>query len=450
MNLNQDTIIAPITAPGIGAVSVIRISGSQSFPIVNALFPTKDLSAMKSHTLHYGNMVKGEKIIDEVVISTFKGPNSYTKEDVLEIACHGSPYIVKTLLMELIAAGARMAKPGEFTTRAFLNGRFDLSQAEAVADLINSETEASHTIALQQLRGGVSSEIKKLREELIHFASMIELELDFSEEDVEFANREELKVLVAKIEEVVISLIDSFEYGNAMKEGIPIVIAGRPNAGKSTLLNALLKEDKAIVSSIPGTTRDVIEDVFVLDGVKFRLIDTAGLRSTDDTIENIGVERAYAKIKGASLVLYLVDMTNGLEQEELEEISDLGANILLVQNKIDALHADQSEIETELDHISISAKEGINLEALKQKIINETAKAKPASDVIISSLRHLEILKNLKEDLIRVLEGLNEGVSNDFTAMDIRSALNHLGEITGEISTDDLLDNIFSKFCIGK
>ena len=386
-----------------------------------------------------------------MVITVFKGPHSYTKEDVIEISCHGSSFILKSILQLLIKKGARLAKPGEFTQRAFINGRFDLAQAEAVADLIAAESEAAHSTAMKQMRGGFSGEIKLLREELIHFASMIELELDFSEEDVEFANRDELKALVAKIQNPVKKLIESFELGNVLKNGIPVVIAGKPNAGKSTLLNALLNEEKAIVSDIPGTTRDVIEDTFNVEGTLFRFIDTAGLRETSDKVESIGVERTRAKMKEAAVIMLLLDLSTQNQREideQIEEVKSLGIPYLTLGNKTDL---STSLTTSGSDIIRISAKESTNLEVIKSTLLElSQSNLLRTEGTIITSVRHYESLQKTQEALIRVLDGIESGISNDFLAMDIRESLRHLGEITGEITTDDLLDNIFSKFCIGK
>lgn len=447
----NDTIVALATPPGLGAIGVIRISGNSSFEIINKVFYGKNISKANSHTVHFGTIRDGEEILDEVVVTIFKGPHSYTLEDVIEISCHGSTYILQSVIQLLIRNGARLAKPGEFTQRAFINGRFDLAQAEAVADLIAAESEAAHSTAMKQMRGGFSGEIKLLREELIHFASMIELELDFSEEDVEFASRDELKTLIIKIQTPVDELIKSFELGNALKNGIPVVIAGKPNAGKSTLLNALINEERAIVSDIPGTTRDVIEDTFNVEGTLFRFIDTAGLRETQDKIEAIGVERSKEKMKQAKVIVLLLDL-HAQNKEEIEEqiaqVESYNIPFLVLGNKMDLY----SEPEVELDTIiKVSAKEGTNLDLLRSKLLELSQSNQLKTEgTIITSIRHYESLQKTKEALSRVLDGIDSGISNDFLAMDIRESLQHLGEITGEITTDDLLDNIFSKFCIGK
>ncbi len=452
--MNLDTIVALATAPGIGAIGVIRVSGPKTIDLVNGVFQGKDLSMVESHTIHLGTIRDDEKIIDEVLVSIFKGPNSYTKEDVIEISCHGSPFIIQQLIKLLLRQGARLAKAGEFTQRAFINGRFDLAQAEAVADLIASENESMHSAAMQQMRGGFSQEIKNLREQLVHFASMIELELDFAEEDVEFASREDLKRLINDLKSLIARLTESFSLGNAIKNGIPTVIAGKPNAGKSTLLNALLNEEKAIVSDIPGTTRDVIEDVIHVDGIAFRFTDTAGIRTTEDKVEAIGVERTYAKMKEASVIIYLIDLIHDTAtevQRQLTYLKDLKVPYLLVGNKMDQAQTDIREVVSQENALLISASEKENLEnlkeALKELVSLDDFKT---GNTIVTNLRHYESLMQTNDALDRVITGIDNEVTNDFVAMDIRNSLHHLGEITGEVTTDDLLDNIFSKFCIGK
>ena len=388
-----------------------------------------------------------------------KGPNSYTGEDTIEISCHGSQFIQQKILQLCQTAGARMAGPGEFTLRAFLNGKMDLSQAEAVADLIASDSGASHQLALKQMRGGFSEEIRLLRQKLIHFASLIELELDFAEEDVQFASRDDLKIVIEQLLNVIKDLVKSFELGNVIRKGIPIVIAGKPNAGKSTLLNALLNEDRAIVSEIPGTTRDTIEEEITLEGIKFRFIDTAGLRDTNNVIEQIGVSKAFEKMNESPLILYLFDVliSNGkeLKQElkKLKENLNEGVQIIPVGNKMDIVSI--YNIENEFKYIDnlflISAKEKTNIDKLRSFLLTLYGKGKiEANTSIVTSARHAEALNKTSEDLTRVYEGLTKNVSNDFIATDLRQAMIHLGEITGEISTEDLLENIFSKFCIGK
>jgi tRNA modification GTPase len=453
-NLFEDTIVALATAQGISAIAVIRLSGNNAMAIAQKSFPGKDLTKQSSHTIHFGNFQDGSKIIDEVLVSIFKAPHSFTKEDAIEISCHGSPIIIKEIIKTLLKDGARLAQPGEFTKRAFLNGRFDLAQAEAVADLITAETDNARQAALNQMRGGFSKEINHLREELIHFASLIELELDFGEEDVEFAERSDLKDLIIKIQSYLSALIDSFDQGNVIKNGVPTVIAGKPNAGKSTLLNALLNEERAIVSEIPGTTRDTIEDEIVLGGINFRFVDTAGLRETKDTIEAIGVERTREKMKKASLILYLFDLSNSTVDEineQFAEISALGIPFLAIGNKMDKADPQVLSHLNGQDLILISASNKTNLHLLKEKILAKVqVKDVKTGDVMVTNLRHYQNLLQTKQALDHVLTGMDSHVTGDFLAMDIRQALHYLGEITGSITTDDLLDNIFSKFCIGK
>ena len=450
----NDTIVALSTPHGAGAIAVIRLSGNEAILIANELFEGKDLTQVPTHTLHFGSIKQKGEVLDEVVASIFKGPRSYTKEDVVEFSCHASPYIIEQLLQLTISKGARMARPGEFTQRAFVNGRFDLAQAEAVADLIAAENKAAHSNAIRQMRGGFSGEIKALREQLIHFASMIELELDFSEEDVEFASRDELKALITQLMVPINGLIRSFELGNVIKNGIPIVIAGKPNAGKSTLLNALLNEERAIVSNIAGTTRDVIEDVMNIDGISFRFIDTAGLRDTEDEIEAIGVSRTKEQMQKASVILYLIDLAQANLAETREEITALRSEeipYLLIGNKSDkATEAIKAVVSSEKG-LLISAKDKTDLDKLKQKLMQVVdLEGLNAEATFVTNSRHVSVLKNTHEALERVITGIDCQITNDFLAMDIRQALHHLGEITGEITTDDLLDNIFSKFCIGK
>ena len=453
---NEETIIALATPQGVGAIGVIRLSGPNSIKLVNQVFKGKDLEVQESHTIHFGTIRDGDKTLDEVLISLFIAPKSFTKEDVIEISCHGSNLIIRQIIQLLIRKGARSAKPGEFTKRAFINGQFDLAQAEAVADLINADSEAAHHAALNQMRGGFSGKIKQLRQELIHFASMIELELDFGEEDVEFASRDDLKVLVNKLLKVVNALIHSFDLGNVIKNGVPTVIAGKPNAGKSSLLNALLNEEKAIVSDIAGTTRDFIEDEIIIGGVAFRFIDTAGLRKTTDTIEAIGVERSLAKMKEASLIIYLFDLAN-LDvvemNQEINQLENTGVPFLKLGNKVDQVG--ESVVENlqkqHADMLFLSAKSPKQVEKLKERILELVNLDKfKRGDTVVTNIRHYDSLLQTKNSLDQVIEGINNQVTNDFVSMDIRQALHHLGEITGEITTDDLLANIFSKFCIGK
>lgn len=453
---NEDTIVALATPNGVGAIGVIRLSGPQAIVIANRVFRGKDLTRQPSHTIHFGNIVDGELILDEVLVSLFVAPKSYTRENVVEISCHGSGYIIESIIKLLIKNGARAAKAGEFTMRAFLNGQLDLSQAEAVADLIAANSKASQQAAMQQLRGGFSSQLQALREQLVTFASLIELELDFSEEDVEFANRAQLRQLVYDIERVITRLIQSFELGNAIKQGVNTVIAGRPNAGKSTLLNALLNEDRAIVSHIPGTTRDTIEEVLNINGINFRLIDTAGIREATDTIEQIGVQKTMEKISQTAVLLYVYDvqeLTPSELQKDITSLQQPGIPIIVIANKIDLL---KNDINTDplpdgVEQLFISAKEKQHIDELKQLIYQKTVKGQLSGDeTLITNIRHLEALQKTEQALTQVLNGLDSQVTSDFLSMDIKQGLHYLGEITGTVTTDDLLDNIFSKFCIGK
>jgi len=450
---NSDTIIALATPAGSGAIAVIRLSGPEAISITNKVFRGKDLNKQASHTIHFGTIREGETILDEVLVSLFVGPRSYTKENVVEISTHGSKYIIESIIKLMIRNGARAAKPGEFTLRAFLNGSLDLSQAEAVADLIASNSAASHQVALQQMRGGFSNELKVLREQLIHFASLIELELDFSEEDVEFANRDQLKQLILTITNVIYKLIRSFEQGNVMKNGLPAVIAGKPNVGKSTLLNALLNEERAIVSDIAGTTRDTIEDELTIGGILFRFIDTAGLRETEDIIEAKGVERTLEKMKQAKLIIYLVDPLQNMAdiRSQIEEYQSLQIPSVFVVNKSDLLSPQQQQELAIFSPSYISAKNKEGIDELKDEILHRVNLHNISTDdVLVSNVRHLEALQRTFGSLERVLYGIDNPVTSDFLAMDIKQALYYLGEITGTVTTDDLLDNIFSKFCIGK
>jgi tRNA modification GTPase len=450
---HNDTIVALATPQGIGALAVIRLSGEKSISVVNSVFKGKDLEAQSTHTIHYGHIVDGDRVIDEVLVSLFIGTRSFTKENSVELSSHGSPVIVKEIIKLLLTKGARLATPGEFTKRAFLNGRFDLAQAEAVADLIQAETENGRQAALNQMRGGFSQEIRVLREELIHFASMIELELDFGEEDVEFAKRDDLKNLIGRLLTFLDRLIRSFDQGNVIKNGIPTVIAGKPNAGKSTLLNTLLNEEKAIVSDIPGTTRDFIEDEVEWGGISYRFIDTAGLRETKDVIESMGVQRTREQMQKAALILYLFDLRSTtaeqLAQEELT-LKEMSIPYLLVGNKMDNISTEA------LDSfgnsiVPISALRKTNIDILKDKITSRFAmKDVKQGDVFVTNLRHYQNLVQTRSALNRVVGGIDNGITGDFLAMDIRQSLHFLGEITGEITSDDLLANIFGKFCIGK
>lgn len=455
----SNTIVALSTPPGFGAIAVIRLSGPEAISTVNSVFKGKDLAEQASHTLHFGTIREKEgRVVDEVVVALFKAPHSYTKEDVVEISCHGSDYIVQQIIRLLLRQGARLAEAGEFTKRAFLNGQFDLAQAEAVADLIASDSALSHQVAVQQLRGGFSQEIKALRARLIHFASMIELELDFGEEDVEFADREALRALIEELQGVIRQLLRSFELGNVIKNGVPTVIVGKPNAGKSTLLNVLLNEEKAIVSEIPGTTRDFIEDEISIEGITFRFIDTAGLRETTDVVEALGVERTRQKVGQASLILYLFDVNRSSPAELEEEIRLLNqaqAPLLAVGNKIDSASspATLSPFRERPDVVLISASRCLHIEELRQAILDKVKEGKLQGhqhNTIVTNIRHADSLHQTNEALNDVLAGVNGGLSGDLVAADIRRALYSLGLITGEITSEDLLDNIFSKFCIGK
>ena len=453
--ISQDTIIALATSPGVnGAIAVIRLSGSKAIELVNEVFKGKDLAKQDSHTVHFGTLRDQEIIIDEVLITLFKGPNSYTKENVVEISTHNSKFIIERVINLLIKKGARAARAGEFTLRAFINGGMDLSQAEAVADLIASNSAASHQIAMQQMRGGFSNQLKKLREDLVNFASLIELELDFSEEDVEFANREQLKTLIQNILSVINKLVQSFEQGNVLKNGVPVVIAGKPNVGKSTLLNALLNEERAIVSEIAGTTRDTIEDEININGITFRFIDTAGIRQTQDVVEAIGVERTREKMKKARLIIYLFDPINdhiAAVQQQITELQSLNIPFVTIVNKSDLIDADQRKEFGVLNPIYISAKHQIGIEELKEELLHQVNLTNVnTDDIMVTNIRHVEALQNTQIALEKVLFGIDNPVTSDFLALDIRQALHHLGEITGTVTTDDLLENIFSKFCIGK
>lgn len=463
----DETICAPATAPG-GALSVIRISGTHSHDILGSVFiPTGDavkMSGTKGFRVIHGEICDGGELIDEVLVTVFRGPRSYTGEDSAEISCHASPYIVRRILEILIRHGAVTAFPGEFTQRAFLNGRIDLSQAEAVADVIAASGRSAHRIAMRQMRGGFSAEIGKLRAELLHFVSLIELELDFGEEDVEFASRQELKDIVTRVRSLAGKLAGSFIAGNAIRNGIPVTIAGKPNSGKSTLLNALLMEERAIVSEIPGTTRDTVEDTIDIDGTLFRFIDTAGLRQTADIIENLGIRRTIEKLEQASVILLVGDVNDTVSDicKYIDELGTAsagsGATIIPVINKADLAGPDtRADLEKELrgagigEFIFISAREHSGLDALKDRITQAALKNSPgADDVIITNVRHYEALLQVSESMDRVLEGMEAGIPDDLLSGDIRQAIHYLGEITGEITTDEILGNIFRNFCIGK
>jgi tRNA modification GTPase len=458
-----DTICAIATSPGMGAIAVIRISGMDAITISDKIFSSKKnkkLVDAKSHSLLFGDILKDEQAIDEVLMAVFKAPNSFTGENTVEISCHGSVFIQQKILQLLVENGARLAAPGEFTLRAYLNKKMDLSQAEAVADLISSDSEAAHKMAMHQMRGGFSAELNELRVKLINFASLIELELDFAEEDVEFADRSQFLQLITIIQQVLHRLINSFSVGNVIKTGIPVAIAGEPNVGKSTLLNALLNEERAIVSEIAGTTRDTIEDEINIDGINFRFIDTAGIRETVDAIESIGISRTYEAIGKAQAVIYMFDagkddalMVKSNAEEIKAKMKGSGLNLLLIANKADKL--DNHELKQKFavleDVIFISAKQKENITELTQRLSGFVNKGiLNSGETIVSNIRHFEALKKASQALDDVSNGMNAGITGDFLAIDIRKALHHLGEITGAISADDLLGNIFSKFCIGK
>jgi tRNA modification GTPase len=468
----KDTIVALATPSGAGAIAVIRVSGKDAVKVVDPLFRSirgKNLSEQKTHTVHLGHIVDGNRILDEVLVSLFLGTRSYTGEPTVEISCHGSSYIQQQLIQLLLRSGCRMANAGEFTLRAFLNGKMDLSQAEAVADLIASDTEASHQIAMQQMRGGFSSEIQKLREELLNFASLIELELDFSEEDVEFANREQFEALLNRIEKVLKRLIDSFAVGNVLKNGIPVAIVGEPNVGKSTLLNALLNEERAIVSDIAGTTRDTIEDEISIGGIGFRFIDTAGIRDTKDVVETIGIKKTFEKIEQAQVVILLLNTENFLNfqgklKKEVEQIHHKHPlkPLIIIANKVDRLSPEErltvenflgeiSDVRPKFHYLLLSAKTGEGIDTLQKKLLNlVNTGALRNNETIVTNSRHYDALLKALEEIQKVQEGLELGISGDLLAIDIRQALYHFGEITGEITSDDLLGNIFANFCIGK
>lgn len=461
--MNQDTICALATANGIGAIGIIRVSGNQSFEIVNKIFEGKNLEKVDSHTVHYGFIKDEDETIDEVMISVFHAPKTFTTENSVEISFHGSPYIGKKILEALIKNGARMAKAGEFTMRAFMNGRIDLSQAESIADLIASENEASRKVALNQLKGGISNEISFLRNDLLNFTSLIELELDFAEEDIEFADRTALKSLLYKIEDKLNSLIESFQYGNAIKNGTAVAIIGKPNAGKSTLLNALLKEERAIVSNIAGTTRDTIEEILHIKGHAFRLIDTAGLRETADEIEAIGVKKAKEKVENAEILVYLADAGTEDFSEDIQIIKSLlrdDLKLIICATKIDEVvptHYEKLEqifrnnISTDFDFIKISAVENQNIQDLKNELSSYIEHLKSdEGNVVITNQRHYEALQKSLNSVKQVDEAVTSQITTELLAYELRNALEHLGEISGEFTNDEVLGNIFSKFCIGK
>ena len=466
----EDTIIALATPSGMGAIAVMRISGKGAIESVDNVFKSvkssKKLSQQKTHTIHLGHIMDNDRVVDEVLVSIFKGPNSYTGEDVVEISCHGSVYVQQEIIQLFLLKGIRLADPGEFTLRAFINGKLDLSQAEAVADLIASDSKASHQLAIQQMRGGFSNEIENLRQQLLNFASLIELELDFSEEDVEFANRDDFQKLITKITNVLKRLIESFAYGNVLKNGIPVAIIGEPNVGKSTLLNTLLNEEKAIVSDIAGTTRDAIEDELIIDGVAFRFIDTAGIRHTDDVVESIGIKKTFEKTQQAQVIIYLFDasvirylkdyepLLKSIKKEInkiVEAYSD--KKIIIVANKADLLSDNEiGKIQQYLNNpLFISAKDDLGISELKAQLTSLlNTGALSNNQTIVSNSRHFEALTKALAEINNIQKGINTNLSSDLIAIDIRQALHHLGEITGKVTTEDLLGNIFANFCIGK
>ena len=462
--IQNDSIIALATPSGVGAISVIRISGEDAIAIVSKFFTSisgKVLKNQKTHTIHLGHIVSDHQIIDEVLVSVFKNPRSYTGENVVEISCHGSSFIQQEIIQLFLKNGCRMADNGEFTMRAFLNGKMDLSQAEAVADVIASNSSASHQMAIQQMRGGITNELKELRAQLLYFAALIELELDFSGEDVEFADRTKFKKLVTTTTSVLKRLIESFAFGNAMKHGIPVAIIGEPNVGKSTLLNTLLNEEKAIVSDIAGTTRDAIEDELIIDGVAFRFIDTAGIRETTDVVESIGIKKAYEKAENAQLIIFLIDANKFSETKEvfLEEIETIkkrfpNKRLLVIANKMDSLsEAQKEEITSQIDEILLlSAKQKVGIDILLNELTSLVNKgALSNNETIVTNSRHFEALNNALEAIMSVQQGIDLEISTDLFSIDIRECLRHLGNITGEYDVDkDILGHIFSNFCIGK
>ncbi len=455
--IKQDTITAIATPAGEGAIAIIRLSGKKAIKITDNFYKGKNnkkLSQQKPNTIHFGEIVDNSQIIDEVLVSIFREPNSYTGENLVEISCHGSIFIQQKILKTALKYGAKLAKPGEFTMRAFLNGKLDLSQAEAVADLISSKSAAANKVAINHLKGGFSKQLQELRTKLVDFVSLIELELDFGEEDVEFADRTQLKNLINEIRKQIKSLVNSFDFGNAVKNGIPVAIIGQPNVGKSTLLNTLLKDDKAIVSEIAGTTRDSIEDIISINGVLFRFIDTAGLRDTDDTVENLGIERTVDKVKKAEIVLYLIDASVNKKPELYEKIKPYLTNkkLIILLNKIDKITENLLLNNFKnIEILEISAKHGTNINKLEKSLLNAINFANyNENDVVISNARHLEALEKTYQSAERVIKGLEKNLSTDLLSFDIREMLHYLGEITGEITNDEILHSIFKNFCIGK
>jgi tRNA modification GTPase len=460
----DDTIVAPATANGLAALGVIRVSGKMSFQIVNSIFKGKDLNKKTTHTIHYGHIVDGDVLIDEVLVSVFKGPKSFTAEDSIEISCHGSPYIQRQILELLCKHGARLAEPGEFSMRAYLNGRIDLAQAEAVGDIIASQNRSQLDLALKQMRGGLSNNLQTLRVGLLDFISLVELELDFGEEDVEFADRSKLRQQVGDLMLAIRPLLDSFKYGNAIKNGIPVAIVGRPNAGKSSLLNALLSEDRAIVSEIAGTTRDTIEEEIHIEGISFRFIDTAGIRSTDDKIEKIGIEKAIQKITEANIVLYIYDLSTSSFDElhadlEMIKSKNTEAQILVLGNKLDQTPSiDLKALNSKLINEGIKYRFELSLNETKPEVLPQLRKMlwdmaqinQVSSDAIVTNTRHYNCLKEAIEALEQVLMLMDQSASSDLLAFELKRAVNAIGDITGQISNDEVLGNIFGKFCIGK
>lgn len=458
----KETICAIATPPGTGAIAIIRLSGPDALKICEQVFSPKKkglkITSSDTHTIHFGNILAGDDLIDEVLVSVFREPHSYTGENAVEISCHGSSYIQQKIMELLISKGARTAKPGEFTLRAFLNGKFDLSQAEAVADLIAASSNSAHDLAMQQMRGGFSKKISELRTRLLDFASLIELELDFSQEDVEFADRTALIKLLQETKEEITHLLSSFSYGNVLKNGIPVAIIGKPNVGKSTLLNAILNEERAIVSEIPGTTRDTIEDTIIIHNYAFRFIDTAGLRHSTDRIESEGIERTYEKIEQAAVVLYVFDVNDvdGLTPWGMEDSTTVGLydskKVILLANKSDLLGETPAHLKDLLEQecIFISAKRKENINLILERLVEVVGEMKVHDTAVVSNLRHYDALNGALKSVEAVQAGLNDGLSSDLVTVDLRTALYHLGEITGEITTDDILGNIFGKFCIGK
>ena len=460
----KDDIVAISTPNGMGAISLIRVSGENALKKVEPFFKSKkgtNLSQIKTHSLIYGDFFHGDNIIDEVVLSYYAKDKSFTGQETIEISCHGSTYIQKTIIEKLLENNIRLAKPGEFTMRAFLNGKFDLTQAEAVSDLIYSDSSSMHKIALNQMRGGFQNDLKTLREELLHFTSMIELELDFSEEDVEFANKADLIKLIERVKSKIVDLKNSFKHGNAIKNGVPVAIAGKPNSGKSSLLNLLLNEEKAIVSNIPGTTRDAIEDTIIIEGIKYRFVDTAGLRKTDDEIESKGIEITKSKISLASVLIYLFDINDSSEQEIIADLSEFyrdDLSIILVRNKVDLKNETSIKIESLLKKceayginniLEISAIQKKYLDIIKNKLIKINS-VLISGDTVVTNLRHFNSLTDAESSLIEIENGIQNGVSGDLLSIDLRNAIGSIGEITGQITNDEMLGNIFSNFCIGK